>query len=145
MTTYALHYPVEVTPDDNDTLMITFPDFPEATTFGDTLEEVLFHATDCLETVLAYRMKEGGDIPEPSKAGKHKTVCPGPNVAAKVLLYISMRDKKVTKAELARKLDWKYPQVDRLLNPKHTSHIGQFTAAFSALGERLTVGVESWR
>jgi len=32
-----VRYPVRVAEDDNNTILVTFPDFPEAHTFGDTL------------------------------------------------------------------------------------------------------------
>jgi antitoxin HicB len=42
-------YPVILTPDDG-TVLVTFPDVPEAITFGANAEEALSHAVDALET-----------------------------------------------------------------------------------------------
>jgi hypothetical protein len=39
-----LPYPVTLTPDDNDAILVTFPDVPQAITFGDTVEEALERA-----------------------------------------------------------------------------------------------------
>jgi antitoxin HicB len=63
-------------------------------------------------------------------------------IEAKVRLYEAMRDAKVGKAELARRLDWHLPQVDRLLAMTHGSKLEQLEAAFRVLGKRLTVDVE---
>ena len=63
-------------------------------------------------------------------------------VEAKVHLYDAMRAAKVGKAELARRLDWHLPQVDRLLEMTHGSRLEQLEAAFGALGKRLVVGIE---
>ena len=63
-----LSYPVLLEPDDNGTLLVTFPDIPEAVTFGDDEEDALFRAVDALETLLAARMDDREDIQLPSPA-----------------------------------------------------------------------------
>ena len=83
----TLEYPVILTPDSNDTFLVTFPDIPEAITFGETIEEALFYAIDSLDTVIIYIMKEGENIPEASSINEGYTVRPSPQVAAKALLY----------------------------------------------------------
>ncbi len=42
-------YRVNLTPDDNDTFLVTSEDFPELVTFGATEEEALQRAGDALE------------------------------------------------------------------------------------------------
>ena len=44
-------------------------------------------------------------------------------------------------AELARRLGWHMPQVDRLLDLHHASRLDQAEAALNALGRRLEVSV----
>ena len=46
-----------------------------------------------------------------------------------------MREAKVNKSELARRLDWHMPQVDRVLDVHHASQLDQLDAAFGAFGE----------
>ena len=41
-------YPADVERDETGYLLVTFPDFPEAGTDGETLEEALAEAADCL-------------------------------------------------------------------------------------------------
>ena len=48
-----------------------------------------------------------------------------------------MREAKVNKSELARRLDWHMPQVDRVLDVHHASQLDQLDAAFGALGKHL--------
>lgn len=50
-----------------------------------------------------------------------------------------MREAKVNKSELARRLDWHMPQVDRVLDVHHASQLDQLDAAFGALGKHLLV------
>lgn len=59
--------------------------------------------------------------------------------AVKVLLYQGMRDQHIGKAELARRLGWHLPQVDRVLNINHHSRLDQMDAALGAIGLRLEV------
>jgi antitoxin HicB len=58
---------------------------------------------------------------------------------AKVLLYRAMREAGVSKAELARRLGWHGPQVDRLLDLNHASRLDQIETALAALGKRLDI------
>jgi antitoxin HicB len=53
-----------------------------------------------------------------------------------------MRRQGLRKADLARKLTWKAPMIDRLFDIRHATRLESIDAAFAALGERLTVDVE---
>lgn len=134
-----LDYPVTITEDDNDTMLVSFVDLP-AQTFGDDREDALRHAVDALATVLDAYIKDGREIPAPSK-GKVRVAVPA-LIEAKIRLYEAMRAGKVTKAELGRRLHWHGPQVDRLLAMKHGSQLDQLEAAFGALGKRLMVSLD---
>ena len=134
-----LSYPVKLTPDDNDTVLVTSPDFPELTSFGEDEEDALWHAVDALEEAIAARMQGREDIPEPSR-GRRRVALPT-QAALKVLLYQAMRRKRVRKAELARRLNWHAPQVDRLLDLRHASRLDQIDAAANALGLDLDIRV----
>lgn len=134
-----LSYPVKLTPDDNDTVLVSAPDFPELTTFGEDEEDALWHAVDALEEAIAARMQTREDVPEPSR-GRRRVALPT-QTALKVLLYQAMRCKRVRKAELARRLHWHAPQVDRLLDLRHASRLDQIDAAANALGFDLDIRV----
>jgi antitoxin HicB len=134
-----LDYPVTLTPDDNDTILVRFVDWP-AQTFGADRNEALRQAVDALATIIDAYIKDGREIPQPS-AGKTRVTVPA-LVEAKIRLYETMRATKVTKAELGRRLKWHPPQVDRLLAMTHGSRFDQLEAAFGVLGKRLVLGVE---
>jgi antitoxin HicB len=137
-----MDYPVTLTPDDNGTVLVTFPDVEGAVTFGDTIDEALTRAPDALATILEAYIKDRRPIPLPStRRTKYRVAVPA-LVEAKIRLYEAMRSAKVGKAELGRRLDWHLPQVDRLLAMTHGSKLAQLEAAFGALGKRLVVGVE---
>jgi antitoxin HicB len=137
-----MDYPVTLERDSNKTLLVSFPDFPEAHTFGDTEEDALAHAAEALATVIDAYIKDRREIPKPSAmVAKYRVSVPA-LVEAKVRLYETMRQQRVNKTELARRLRVHPPQVDRILNVHHTSQVGQLEAAFGALGKRMVFGVE---
>ena len=117
---------------------------PYGVTCSQTEVEALKNARDCLEEIIASLMKDKKDIPAPSpiRGRKKLYVDLSPGFSAKVLLYRVMREKHLTKAELARRLHWKYPQVERLLDTHHSSHMSQLVMAAQALGKVLVVGME---
>lgn len=137
-----LSYPLTLE-DDGGTLLVTSPDFPELITFGEDREEAVARGMDALEEAIAARMSSRLDIPPPSPlrstgAGSGAATLPT-LTAVKVMLYQGMRDRDVGKAELARRLGWHLPQVDRVLNVQHSSRLEQIDAALGAIGLRLEV------
>ena len=99
-----MQYPVTLERDDNDTIRVSFPDFPEAHTFGDTREEAVARAQDALATVLDAYIKDRREIPRPTLRGRGVVVFVPALTAAKIGLYTLMRERRVGKAELARRL-----------------------------------------
>jgi len=136
----TLTYPVELRPDDNGTVLVTFPDFEGAHTYGDDEDEAQARAVDALVTVLDEYIRTEREIPNPS-TGDHYVAVPALTVT-KLLLYIAMRRQRVTKADLAERLGWHKPQVDRLFKLFHQSRLDQLEQAFRALGMRLVVTAE---
>ena len=134
-----LDYPVKLTADDNGTVLVTSPDFPELTTFGDDQDEALARAVDALEEAISARVARRAEVPPPSR-GEYRAGLPT-LTAVKVLLYQGMKDQNIGKAELARRLGWQLPQVDRVLDVQHHSRLDQMDAALGAIGLRLHVTV----
>jgi antitoxin HicB len=138
----VLVYPIELKPDDNGTLLVTFPDVPEAITVGDNEEDARVQALDALEAALEIYFAEKRPIPMPSKAKRGQPVIALPAlVTAKVLLANEMLSQNVRKAELARRLEVNQVQVDRLLDFGHSSKIEMVETALAKLGKRLAIEV----
>ena len=131
-----LTYPIQLE-EDGGTVLATSPDFPELTTFGDERDDALMRAADALEEAIAGRIHAGQDVPSPSK-GEIRVGLPT-LTAVKVILYQGMRDDGVGKAELARRLGWHLPQVDRVLDIQHRSRMDQMDAALGVIGRELHV------
>jgi len=141
-STVMLSYPVNLELDTNNSYLVTFPDIPEAISAGDDEDEALLNALDALESAIEIYFDEKRELPMPSKPKKGQPVVILPAlVVSKVLLANEMLRQGVRKAELARRLNVHMPQVDRLLNPRHSSKLEAIEAALLALGKRLSISV----
>ena len=95
-------YPVILAPDDG-TVLVTFPDVPEAITFGADTDEALLQAVDALESALSFYVDDRKPLPTPSKPkrGQH-TVRPSALECAKLGVYRAMTEQGIKKAELRK-------------------------------------------
>jgi antitoxin HicB len=117
-------------------------DVPEAITEGDTCEEALLRAEDALESALAMYFAARDPLPVPSQAeASEEMVLLSALGMAKTALYDAMREQGVSRAELARRLRWHLPQVNRVVDPRHASRMEHVEAALAALGLRLIIDV----
>src|SRR5437870_5584086 len=64
-----LRYPIVLSTDTNS-ILVSFPDFPTANTFGDDPSEAIARATELLTDVLADYIERRQDIPAPSPIRK---------------------------------------------------------------------------
>lgn len=132
-------YPVILACDDNETVLVTFPDVPGAITYGDDEAEALAHAVDALETVLSGLIADRRDVPAPSAANGRPTVAPSLLGALKVAVYRTMRARGWRKADLARAMGLNPRQIDRLLDLRHGSTVAQLDQALAVCGVRASV------
>jgi antitoxin HicB len=137
----TLSYRIELTSDDNGTLLVTCPDLPEVTTFAEDEDEARLRAVDAIEEALAARIARREPIKAPTNRKGPAVTLPA-LTALKVELYRAALKDNVRKAELARRLSVHAPQVDRLFDLRHESKLEQIESAFKALGRRIVVGVE---
>ena len=131
-------------PDDNDTLLVACEGFPEVVTYGEDVQRAWLNALGAIEEAIAGRMSDGREIP----AGEDAASSPGQNAfwvklpqltAQKVMLYGLLPQIGITRAELARRLNWHREQVDRLFRLDHASKASQMDSAFRALGHEVEV------
>jgi antitoxin HicB len=138
-----INYPVRITRE-GSAFLAHFPDVPIAHTFGDSRDECLANALDALETAFIALMSDRSAIPQPSRIKRGMDFVTLPALAeAKISLYREMLAADLRKAELARRLGWHKPQVDRLLDLRHDSRLDQIEQAFAVLGKRVRIAVEN--
>lgn len=136
-------YPANVEVDSGGWYLVTFPDIPFAVTDGKTLDEALIEAEDCLEEAIATCIKDAEPIPTPSevKDGQYP-IRLSTLISAKAVLYIAMKEERIGKAELARRIGVAEREVQRLLDTKHQTKIPRIEKALALLGWRLNASFE---
>jgi len=140
-------YPLETTLDDNGTLLVTCPAFPEVTTFApNDSDELTSIALKAIEEAIAARISEGDPLPRAAAASERKRhkglfVKLPLLTTLKVQLYNVVREAGVSRAELARRLGWHREQVDRLFRLDHASRLDQIEAAFKQFCRDIDVRV----
>jgi antitoxin HicB len=130
-------YTLDLTPDDNDTYLVTCRELPEVTTFSESLDDATRRGVSAIEEALAARIADGrpsADDAAPEVGTIHVSAPLPALTELKVSLYEALRDKGITRAELCRRLDWKRESVDRLFRLDHASRLEQIEAAAGALG-----------
>ena len=95
-----LRYPVTLKRDTNNTILVGFPDVPEAHTFGEDEDEALMQAVDALESALSLYVEDRREIPRPTPVKRRgKSVILPALTEAKLGLYTAMRAGKIGKAD----------------------------------------------
>jgi antitoxin HicB len=137
-------YPVTLTPDTDGGFVVTFRDWPEAITQGETRDQALEEAADCLEEAVAARIDDRGEIPLPSSPMADDATVPVPiTTALKAALYLAVREAGIGTSELARRLAVNEKEARRLLDPRHGSKAAALERALLAVGRRLAVEVQA--
>jgi antitoxin HicB len=132
-------YPVRLRKD-GEFITVSFPDIPEAHTFGTSRAHALEMAKEALESAMDFYLEDKRPVPAPSKPKRGQDVVElPPSVAAKVLLLNEMLRQKVRPAELARRIGTTPQEVNRLTNIRHRTRIDGIDKALRALGKRLIV------
>lgn len=133
-------YPVKLILDDNGTLLVTAPDFPEVVTFGKDEADALVRAADAIATAIQGRITDRQEVPKPSIPRRSQRTVMLPALTwAKLELYRAMQETGTRKADLARRLKVRAPQIDRLLDLDHDSRLDQIEKAARALGRDLHI------
>lgn len=137
-----LAYPVSLQ-HQHDTVLVSFPDVPEALTESPTEQEALSDAVDCLVSALGGYVQSRRRIPAPSSTGGSHVIELTAMVTAKLALYEAMQETDVDDVALAKRLGTMRSTVRRLVDLDRRSHIDQIAEALDALGKHLVVEVFS--
>ncbi len=135
-------YPIDLHEERDGGYSVTFPDFEEAFTDGDTRAEAVAEAADCLEEALAGRIARREDIPAPSPATGRPAAVPGAVLAAKAALYEALREARLSNSAFAVAMGVQESEVRRMLDPRHATKIGRLEEALARFGKRLVITVE---
>ena len=136
-----LRYPARIT-QDGDGFMVSFPDIPEALTGAPSRDEVIAMAADALTTAMDFYFEDRRPVPSPSapKRGQVMIDLP-PSVGAKELLLNEMLAQGTRPSDLARLMNIRPQEVNRLTTLRHPTKIDTVADALKALGKRLEVSL----
>ncbi len=136
-------YPVEVIAgNEQEGYTLQFPDMTCGITDGDTLEEALANAVDCLDAVIEiYIDTKKEPLPQPSPANGRHIIIPSPQFAMKAALHNELLSQGVTKSELSRRIGMATSNVERVVSPRYKTKFETLYSAFAVLGKRLEIRV----
>lgn len=121
-------------------VVVYFADLPNVFSAGSDRDEALLNAADALETALDACIRDRIAFPLPRKAKSNDAVVSlSAQASIKACLHNEMLVQGVRKSELARRLHVHMPQVDRLLDVRHSTKLESLEAAATALGKRLEI------
>ena len=128
--------------DDEGTVLVTSPDFPEVITFGETREDALKYAVGAFQEIIAGYVHYKKSIPKPSKIRANDDFITLPlQTEMKILMHESMRDSGMKKSQLARKMKLHRQEMERLLDFNKSTNLDRIESAFAAMGKRISFEV----
>lgn len=137
-------FPATLTPDlDDGGFVVTFRDIPEAITQGDSIEEALEEAADCLEEAIAGRIDDEMAIPYPSdiKPENEYLVYVPLQTAMKAAIVLALQESNTSKVELAHELNVAPREVRRILDPHHDTKVRRMEKTLKVLGKEPTLSI----
>lgn len=136
-----LRYPARFEPDTGG-FVVTFRDIPEAITQGDSLQEAREMAANALLTAMDFYFEDKRLVPLPSKVEKDEELVALPtSVSVKILLLNEMIAQGVTPSALARRMNTRPQDVNRIMTLTHATKIDTIADALAVLGKRLEISV----
>lgn len=135
MTRFA--YPASLIPEEDGGFVVLFRDLPEAITQGDSVDECLVEASDCLEEAIAARIDDRLEIPTPSDVSESDHLVPVPlQMALKAALYVAIRESGFPNTHVGDLLGKDEKEIRRMLDPHHGTKLPTLERALRALGKR---------
>lgn len=134
-------YPAQFEPQKEEGgFVVTFPDWPEAITQGESLEDAYTQAEDALEEAVANRIAMKMVLPQASEVihGMYSVAVPAPT-AVKAALYSALREDSHTQLELAALLGVDGREIRRLLDPHHPTKLTRIHELLRRMGKRLEI------
>jgi len=140
MYDYAIRFEKDSVPG----LAVYCRDLPELNSFGEDEQHAANEAVDAIETTLSIYVDQRRPIPQASAPQQGERIIHLPAVTvAKIVLWNTMIERDMRKADLCRLLGVHQIQGDRLVDFLHTSKMEQIETALAAMGKRLAVSVEA--
>lgn len=133
-----MRYPLLISPNPDGTFRVAIQDIPEAITASDDLEHATEMANDVFRATVESYVEDNNLIPMPSRPRAGQPYIEVPAIyAAKILLLNEMRAQNIRPSDLARKLNTRPQDINRLTKLNTSTRIDSIEAALLALGKSL--------
>lgn len=130
-------YPISLTSDEEGGFVVLFRDLPEAITQGNSIEECLIEASDCLEEAIAACIDDHRDIPEPSDLQEKEYLVAVPlQMALKAALYLAIKESGLPNTQLGEVPGKDEKEIRCILDPHHGTKLPTLESTLIALGKR---------
>ncbi|AWK15555.1 hypothetical protein SK355_11570 (plasmid) [Candidatus Fukatsuia symbiotica] len=137
------NYPIRLEYDKETAVYVaSCRDLPLFNSVGDSVDEALLESVDGLITAISIEIDERRPISNASAVEDGEYVLSLPIlVTMKAALHNAMIETGTRKADLARRLGQKGPQIDRLLDVEHSSKVETVELALHQLDRKLDIAV----
>jgi antitoxin HicB len=125
---------------DDGSVLATFPDVPEAITFGNDRDDAIRSAQEALAVALFGYLKEGRPLPT-AKRRSGVLVAPHATDVLKIAVVEAWMESGMTKSEFARLLGVDEKEARRILDPDSATKADRLEAALSLLGRALAITI----
>ena len=128
-------FPIRLETQRNGWILASYPDVPEALTEGETEQEALDEAQDCLIGALGGYIARGWPIPMPSFVETGAIAELPEEINLKLSLYTEMLQQNMSAAMLAKRIGKSSSWVTQLLDLDQSTSPGQVAKAMGILRE----------
>ena len=141
-----MQYLAKFMPDEN-AILVSFPDVPEAITGGADEVEAFKNAQEALELALLNHIALGEPLPKETTksiiSDNSHIIYVSAQIQAKIGFISAFKQSGLTRVALAKKLGKAENEIRRMLDPYHVTKLPALEAGLLALGKRLVIGVEA--
>jgi antitoxin HicB len=133
------NYGARIAQDGKD-FVVSVRDLPEVVTAGNTLAEALDLAQDAIDVAVSGRIDDNMALAEPTPLADDEYPVALPlQTAATATVYRLWWASKMSKTEMARRMNLRETEVRRILDPRHGTRLETLEAAARVLGARLVI------
>jgi antitoxin HicB len=137
-----MKYPAKFEAGESEAIIVTFRDIPEAIAQGVDEADAVIEGASALLTAMDFYFEDRRPVPLPSEAVEGERLIELPlSASAKVMLLNETLKQRVRPADLARLMNVKPQEVNRIVDLHHATKIDTLAAAFKALGRELELTV----
>jgi antitoxin HicB len=137
-------YGARFEPGDEDGIVVSFPDVPEAITQGEDEADAAKQAQEALGLALLTYPRRGLPVPDAKARSRGLVrIAVAPEVAAKIAVLEAFAKSGISKSELARRLRKDEKEIRRILDPRHATKLATLTEALRELGQQLVIAVQT--